>query len=226
MSEFELSSKFSALGLKLETDTHFRSISGKKLAFNELLLHYATELYTNEGFHKRMKIERKTFVRNLMESLTTFTVSGTGNPISKAYDKELGLGDDSWIEDGKLILAKNGNDVIHNLDELKAAENITVNPLLDRYLVVHSYLGNNLRYILSGNELNHKNKALSSMNLGKKLLNKLVEQGILNEGDEFNQLLERFPDLRQSILNRLARIKTTSAPTDKEIEKFWNSMSF
>jgi len=55
--------------------------------------------------------------------------------------------------------------------------------MLERYLLLHTYLGNNLRYILTGNELNHKNKTLSKMNLGDRVISRAIQRGIIKKDE-------------------------------------------
>jgi hypothetical protein len=43
---------------------------------------------------------------------------------------------------------------------LKPGETLDLNPLLDNYFMVHTLVGNNIRHILSGSEINHKIKEL------------------------------------------------------------------
>jgi hypothetical protein len=37
---------------------------------------------------------------------------------------------------------------------------VELNPILDKYFMLNSLLGNNLRMVLTGSEINHKNKHL------------------------------------------------------------------
>jgi len=62
--------------------------------------------------------------------------------------------------------------------------------------MLHAYLGNNLRYILSGNELNHKNKMLSKLNLGDKILNATHKQLSKLSKDS---LLAKYPELESKL---------------------------
>ena len=61
---------------------------------------------------------------------------------------------------------------------LKSGETLQLNPLLENYFMVHSLTGNNLRYILSGSEINHKIKELNKLNLVKTSFSKFTN--ILN----------------------------------------------
>ena len=229
MTEDQLTAAFVAKNIKLETDIHFREINGGKLAFNELLIQYATETYTKEGLKKRLKKEKKTFVRNLLETLSTFSLVGENNPIAMAYQKMLG-DDDTWKEimtygdkEGfGLIIAKDENgETIKTLEQLSLAKSIELNPMLERYLLLHTYLGNNLRYILTGNELNHKNKTLSKMNLGDRILSRAIQRGIIKDGDSLPQLLAVHPLLQTALEQRM--VDTNMGGTIFDI---WKSLSF
>ena len=48
---------------------------------------------------------------------------------------------------------------------------LELNPLLNSYFMVDNLLGNNLRYALTGNEINHPVKALKKISINKLLTN-------------------------------------------------------
>jgi hypothetical protein len=52
---------------------------------------------------------------------------------------------------------------------LNPGDKLILNPLLENFFMVHTLVGNNLRYILSGSEINHKIKSLGKLNLSKTL---------------------------------------------------------
>ena len=254
MTESELVSLFSSHNLKLEVDTHFRQINGGKLAFNELLVQYALDTYTNKGLHARLELEKKTMIRNLLESLTTFSLKGEGNPIQGVYNRFIG-NDKTWINgENRLILAKDENfKEITSIQQLERAGTIYMNPLLEKFFMLHTYLGNNLRYILSGNELDHKNKMLSKLNLGDRILSATQEQlsklskdsllakypeleSKLTENEDgtytlqeitLSDLMKMNPGLQEALLNRV--VATNSKQYDVPIQTlstYWRSLSF
>jgi len=79
--------------------------------------------------------------------------------------KDLDETPSNWIQrDGTLTLAKvnDENIVVHNA--FPEGTNVELNPILDKYFMLNSLLGNNLRMVLTGSEINHKNKHLTGIN--------------------------------------------------------------
>jgi len=77
-------------------------------------------------------------------------------PIGQAFGKISYSG--RWATaDGTVILAKTAEgDVITKVSDITA--NVQLNPILERYFITGSYLNNSMRMLLTGSEINHKNK--------------------------------------------------------------------
>jgi hypothetical protein len=89
----------------------------------------------------------------------------------------------SWItRDGTLILAKVNGENITAHDAFPVGTQVELNPVLEKYFMLSSILGNNLRMVLTGSEINHKNKHLSKINPA------LVISQLYNEKDKVAEL--------------------------------------
>ena len=169
--------------LEFGPDLHYR-ITGNGLALNELLYEFATNLYTKSNLHSRILQEKVNFIKDLVTKKVSIDFSDQLKLIckklpSKYTDNVSTVTDDSsdfeknWVKNGKLILAKgtlNGEDIdiIYTMPD--GVKNIKLNPLLDAYFMVDNLLGNNLRYGITGSEINHPLKALRKLNLNKLLV--------------------------------------------------------
>lgn len=164
-------------------DTHFRPNSPKGpdgkshkfLAFNESLAHYALELYTPKELRKRLMTEKVKFLTDLMKTgfkfekvkLNAYGQIKDDTPTGRAFSKITYSG--RWAtSDGNIILAKDSEgNAITKVQDINL--NMQLNPLLERYFLVNSYLNNSMRMLLTGSEINHKNKQLIGTNLGKEI---------------------------------------------------------
>lgn len=167
-------------GITVYKDVHYRQISGKKLSINELLYEYANNLFKPEALHKRLKKEKLNFINDLLSKRLRFEVSindrgeldGTGNQISQFLAKFKNA--NSWIKGNKMVLAKVRNTKTNKFRyitqgniELQENEEFIINPALNAFFMIDNLIGNNLRFSLTGSEINHKVKALAKLDLGK-----------------------------------------------------------
>ena len=69
------------------------------------------------------------------------------------------------MKTGKMILAKQGDQNILGIgrDFDKNAPGLVLNPFLDKFFYVEGLLSNNLRMSLTGSEINHPDKAFSTL---------------------------------------------------------------
>lgn len=77
----------------------------------------------------------------------------------------------NWVDasTGKMILAKQGNtDIISVSDTFDKDSNVVLNPLLDKFFYVEGLLSNNLRYSLTGFEINHPTGKKSPLSIALK----------------------------------------------------------
>ena len=187
MTEYELVALTKEKGLAIEilADTHFRTngnrktrVNGKNrqhLAFNESLYHYAFNVYSKTGLHKRLMDERRKFLNSLLKN----KVNIEGIKMERDEHRVLKVSPDSiwgqaikyfdisnnWVtSEGTLILARVDGEDITSHELIPEGKNVELNPILDKYFTLHSLLGNNLRMMLTGSEINHKNKHLGKMN--------------------------------------------------------------
>lgn len=165
-------------GVTVYKDLHYRP--GKNLSINELLYNYATDLYASlDNLRNRLNIERKQFINDLINTRTNFYITRTadgeinlqdaiGNFISKrgnikGYENE-------WIKGNRLIFAKvtnNKTGKTRNVEfgklDINADESIKLNPFLESYFSSDVLISNNLRFSLTGSEINHKIKGKASV---------------------------------------------------------------
>lgn len=160
----EYNKKYPESRVELIQDLHYRNVNGK-LGLNETLYYYHTELYTprlEEYLHE----ESINYVNSLLNSGVIFdTKSGFLSGLNEVA-KSIKVSTKEWISGNNLILAK-----IHNLDgtvtNVVAGEmidpelNIEVNPILERYVLMHNLINNNLKEALIGTDSIHKIKIKS-----------------------------------------------------------------
>lgn len=170
--------------------------SGKEhCAVNELLQYYAENLYVNRGnLHKFLNSQKKLYIQQFLDSAVTYQVINFRDSVSNYTEDKLPsdksknpiiqtiLGiyaNDSdgrkkyfeeWVdsETGKLILAKQADRNIINNTNVNFSQDIEVNPLLDKYFYIEGFISNNLRYSLTGSEINHPDKAFGTSYLAAK----------------------------------------------------------
>lgn len=169
-------------GVEIHVDTHYRTIN-KKLQINELLNHYANHTYANkQELQKRLAKEKIKFVESLIKNRVHFNLSfdkgdltGSKNDLTTVLLNKLGSKKaENWVSGQKMIIAKvmEGTRSVNNIVfgtkvDLKPGQTLQLNPLLENFFMVHTLVGNNGRFILSGSEINHKVKALGKLNLSK-----------------------------------------------------------
>ena len=186
-------------------DLHYRQIKGKKLAFNELLYEFATNLYNpndSTRLNQRIALEKRRFLKNLLEKQFSIPVDEQMKSIMK---QTFGLNTKQWIKkiggEEYVVLAKSGNENIlyGSIDD---NADFTLNPMLNAYFLIDNLIGNNLRFSTTGSEINHKIKALAKLDLKKKIKNEnLNKRNILFLNPEYDQNVLTFYDLKKMIDN-------------------------
>ena len=207
-------------------DLHYRQIKGKKLAFNELLYEFATNLYNpndSTRLNQRLALEKRRFLKNLLEKQFSIPVDEQMKSIMK---QTFGLNTQHWIkkvgEEEYVILAKSGNeDILYGSIDDNA--DFTLNPMLNAYFLIDNLIGNNLRFSTTGSEINHKIKALAKLDLKKKIKNEnLNKRNILLLNPEYDQNVLTFYDLKKMIDNGKELIangaKSEGVPLENTIE--------
>lgn len=191
--------------ITLYKDLHYRQIKGKKLAFNELLYEFATNLYNpndSTRLNQRLALEKRRFLKNLLEKQFSIPVDEQMKSIMK---QTFGLNTKQWIkkvgEEEYVVLAKSGNeDILYGSIDDNA--DFTLNPMLNAYFLIDNLIGNNLRFSTTGSEINHKIKALAKLDLKKKIKNEnLNKRNILFLNPEYDQNVLTFYDLKKMIDN-------------------------
>ena len=213
--EQDLIAKASKSGVTVYRDVHYRQMAGKKLSINELLYNYANGLFKEQALHNRLQQEKQSFIRDLLSNRLSFRIDYTengeldsvnGNAITKFIVKLKGSNiAKSWIRGDKLILAKikrkNGTyiPVTNAKFKLQPGEEFIINPVLNAFFMVDYLIGNNLRFSLTGSEINHKVKALAKLNLLKISTGKITVDGkvdtLANHTDfirQFSPTYDRF----------------------------------
>lgn len=190
-TEKELTDRAQELGIEL-SDAHFRKF-GKYCKLNDLLVHYATVLYdSDESLKARLEEEKVNFVNELLETETNFfTAYNNEDPkkgstivsklintlFSDSSERRMFIG--KWVRDNKLIIARavkivNGQTIsrdisLENKVNLQQGETLEVNPILERYFYMESFLSTNLRLFLTGSEIGHPDK--SEIDFTEELIN-------------------------------------------------------
>jgi hypothetical protein len=125
-----------AKGIELQLDTHYRK-NGDYCKFNELLYHYATDLFVNgDSLRARFESEKVNFINDLLTSGASFYTAyydesddvyngeESSNPIAKIIDELTGKDSpfnlskneyyDKWVKNHRLILAKvDGKEIVN-----------------------------------------------------------------------------------------------------------------
>lgn len=206
-------------------DLHYRQIKGKKLAFNELLYEFATNLYNpndSTRLNQRLALEKRRFLKNLLEKQFSIPVDEQMKSIMK---QTFGLNTKQWIKkiggEEYVVLAKSGNeDILYGSIDDNA--DFTLNPMLNAYFLIDNLIGNNLRFSTTGSEINHKIKALAKLDLKKKIKNEnLNKRNILLLNPEYDQNVLTFYDLKKMIDNGKELIangaKTDGVPLESTV---------
>lgn len=191
--------------ITLYKDLHYRQIKGKKLAFNELLYEFATNLYNpndSTRLNQRLALEKRRFLKTLLEKQFSIPVD---EQIKSIMKQTFGLNTKQWIKkiggEEYVVLAKSGNeDILYGSIDDNA--DFTLNPMLNAYFLIDNLIGNNLRFSTTGSEINHKIKALAKLDLKKKIKNEnLNKRNILFLNPEYDQNVLTFYDLKKMIDN-------------------------
>lgn len=211
--------------ITLYKDLHYRQIKGKKLAFNELLYEFATNLYNpndSTRLNQRLALEKRRFLKNLLEKQFSIPVDEQMKSIMK---QTFGLNTKQWIKkiggEEYVVLAKSGNEgILYGSIEDNA--DFTLNPMLNAYFLIDNLIGNNLRFSTTGSEINHKIKALAKLDLKKKIKNEnLNKRNILLLNPEYDQNVLTFYDLKKMIDNGKELIangaKTDGVPLESTV---------
>jgi hypothetical protein len=146
------------------------------------------DVYTKQGIKQRLNDEKRKFLNQLLKNKINISgirmVKGGPDPENiwaqalKYFDES-----NSWItRDGTLVLAKVNGENITAHDTFPEGTQVELNPVLEKYFMLSSILGNNLRMVLTGSEINHKNKHLSKINPA------LVISKLFNEKDKVADL--------------------------------------
>lgn len=198
--------------LELIQDLHYRNVDGQ-LGLNETLYYYDQFLFTDQLadiLHK----ESINYVNTLLNSGVIFD-SSTGfkealNDVASSLKVRLR----DWMSGDNLILAK-----IHNEDgsvtNVIAGEkidpnlNIEVNPILERYVLLHNLINNNLKESLIGTDGIHKIKVKSP-----KISSELVS--VLNINPNTSDLIDLQIAIKEFIDN-IGR-DMMEEPSDEEVE--------
>ena len=145
--------------IELIQDLHYRVINGQ-LGLNEILI-YKNE-YIMQDLPNILKQETINYVNLLLDSGVIFDTNLGFKAALQEMADDIGIKLKDWIDsNGMLILAKQITeegtiDIIAG--EQISGSNIVVNPILERYVLLHNLITNNLKEALIGNEAIHKIK--------------------------------------------------------------------
>lgn len=189
-------------------------ITNNKLTVNELLYDYANNLYKDvKSLQSRLNIERREFVNDLIRSGQNFYITREKDGIkrdaigdflmTKFSDIKTYL--DEWVIGNTLILGKYGDENILT-EEIPEGVTVELNPLLEAYFSVDVLLSNNLRFSLTGSEINHPVK--SKYNVVQYLTDKEISNDVINnlniqDGDSLVTAIEKSKN--NKLVNNLLR---------------------
>lgn len=183
LTEQELVKAAVSIGEDVELDKDYKVVNGK-LSINPLL-EYNTILFNDINMlTRKFEVEKTKMIGMMLQANFTINVLDyrddlkqfTGRKLpDKFYTKtdvfnvilnacEKGIISDrktyftNWVDEtsGNLILAKqNNNNIVELGSTFDPNASVELNPLLDKFFYVDSLIGNNLRYSLTGFEINH-----------------------------------------------------------------------
>lgn len=163
--------KIHAEPIELIQDLHYRNIKGH-LGLNEILVYRSK--YVLKNLPQTLRKETFNYVNTLLESGVIFdTESGFMSALEQAAaSAKVNLND--WIDsNGMLILAKKvtpeGNINIVAGESLESDKDLIINPLIEKYVLLHNLINNNLKELLIGTNAIHKIKPnFASLNFKEK----------------------------------------------------------
>ena len=161
-------------------DVHYRKIN-KGLSINELLWEYSQNLYSRETLHNRLEREKVNFINELLGLRFNIQLdiddhgnlnTATGNETTKLLGRIKGINNNPWVQNKRMILGKIykvnekgvkilSKNVVYGRVTLAKDEVFELNPILNAYFMLDNLIGNNLRLILTGSEINHKIKPIT-----------------------------------------------------------------
>lgn len=222
-----------AKGITILEELHYRQLK-KNLSINELLYDYANNLYKvnsenglYEALHKRLEQEKINFINELTDCCAEFNLSfvgndldSNGNAITKFLlqffpDQNSAL---QWVTGTQMILAKvKGKDgkirnIVYGNVELQPGEIFIINPVLNAYFMLDNLIGNNLRLSLTASELNHKVKALASLDIRKS--NPELTEFIKNNNPYYSE------DSAITLYELQRAIQNSTNPNEEELKKY------
>lgn len=184
--------------IHLKQDEHYRISSNKKLSLNELIYEYANGYFSKEHFNKILKSQRKEFVNQLITSGVEF-FRKEGSQLNQAFrqcggnvNRDYTASDhEGWFIGDQMILVKVRKKSLNKTGKVKdevvryslfdevdydetIGEYLELNPLIEKYFILQTFLQNQLRYILVGSEVNHEIKEYGTIEtaIGQELLSK------------------------------------------------------
>lgn len=160
MDDVVLYNKVHEKPIELIQDLHYRTVNGK-LGLNETVI-YRSE-YVMKNLPKILKEESFNYVNTLLNSGVIFdTTTGFREALSQVASSA-GININEWInDDGILILAKQiiGENTINIIagEQLESQEGIVINPILEKYVLLHNLINNNIKEAIIGTDAIHKIK--------------------------------------------------------------------
>lgn len=158
--------------IELIQDLHYRKVNGK-LGLNETVV-YRSE-YVTKNLSKVLDQESFNYVNTLLNSGVIFdTTTGFREALNQVASAS-GVNINEWInEDGILILAKqviDGNKVnIIAGEQLESQKNVIINPILEKYVLLHNLINNNIKEAIIGTDAIHKIKPnLANLSIEEKI---------------------------------------------------------
>lgn len=197
-------------GVDVYEEIHYREIKGGHLSTNELIFEY-NDIYNNRNkLSESLNFEKVKFINGLSKNrvrfFVDFDISGklsTTDQVSRMLSKF--KEPEKWIQGGMLIHAKvtkadgTVQNIIYQNVKLEPGDTIELDPILDRYFMLDTFLGNNLRLGLTGSEINHPIKFYKKLNLNS--ITSECQDFIKKFNPDFNPEVTTFYDIRVALNN-------------------------
>lgn len=153
--------------IELIQDLHYRNINGK-LGLNEIIIY--RNQYIMQNLPTILKEESFNYVNTLLNSGVIFDTTTGFKEALNDVATAIGIDISNWIDsNGMLILAKqtteNGTVDIIAGEQLESSEGIEINPILEKYVLLHNLINNNIKEGIIGIDAIHKIK-VKPANLG------------------------------------------------------------
>lgn len=155
-SESQLVKIASSKNIVLLDEVHYQKMKGV-LQFNDYLYDSVYTFNNEEALRGYLREKKLQFMNELLSNYTQLPFYKTIN------ESFFGKNSNIWKLGNRFVLAKKGSKYILFGNKLESLDGITINPILEQYFYTQSLLSTNLRYSLTGSEVNIPQKYKPNM---------------------------------------------------------------